>query len=1084
MRVLLLFFIAFITLASAVPFSQVADYAKQYEAGQLSYLQFSVLVQNEKEKLFDELNAKTITVKIGEFEEHRGWDEATLRALFGEPTEMEKWAWSPNLDTSIRLEKPVPRWEETIYEGTKVRVTFNTWPQVIKREGETLLFYDLDLRSDFIEKRDFDIEKMKSEIKQLFENARNNGEKLREAAEKSVEFERQLGDYLRNNEQLCKETLKSWFGKEGGESTKLRWDAIVHDGEKSIVKLRGEEWTETNWHGFNSWVENEWRVEFSPESREEVYDFDYSSAGEYTAKVRETISELKRTAANLDSNPSSANLQHLQSLSQQYSSLVNKFNEKVGRRELEITQEELIKEFEGIFSEQREFTKENFKQVEFKDRLVNISKEVSGSYCSGEETSCGELQACVNAACVDAKGGNEQCQNSVDDDGDTLADCDDPDCFDEVSCGKKCYSTCSGPDKCWECGGQECKNECEACGQCNDNNPNNPEACSASCDSCGKCTEQKCSSKCETCWECEDEYYGGGCRSECKSCNECNENNIDGTRDCSAECLQCNKCNYEKGNNKCEPPKALDPVLFECSCPEVQCGFCEYQDYETCSCKFVQSCVPPSEERPNENFTIVSVVNETTAPQNVADNSTAPAPVQSTTVASSSSRAFSPLPYSLTGLATAGELSATSSACGGACSANQYCDLGSGWCQCQQGFNDCDGDWQNGCESTKECKQCKSNSDCAPSRCSEDNLRLVAFQCKQGEPWIEDVANAEFGGNCGQGGSEKFETGVWFSAWGEGYENFDQFKQQAWNKQDSAHCEYELQQAVKQRMEFQSSINDEFFSWFFNTIVVQNPNDFEKHVGSVWRVYDVLQRNSDDTARALRCLGRSDWPSEYVPINAEIKTDFGKVRIWEEMKKTSFWGTEQQILSPYMKMWVFPPKQVFKKFFAEKIREEGPRGPSPEELAMMRQWPPAMEKIKKIANAFGGDARIIVQVVDEGKPLVKFIFIVNERDLIRIEDAENYRGKVSATVSVSLDFVYDVASSVAKEMEGEHVQYPYWEEDKRPPTVFNDAVDAVKIFTRIFQGFVTGEISIQPPSALPSIIFILQEMMTMMMQAP
>ncbi len=1114
-----LFFFASLASAQTSFFGQVSDYGRQYEASELSFLQFSVLLANEREKLFDEMNARTITVMVGDYEE-QGWDVATMRSMFGEPTGLERWAWSPNLGESIRLEKPVPRWEKKIYSGSKVEITFNGWPHVIKRESELILFYNFDLDFNFKEKQEFNIGEMVGEVKGLIEQGRSNPEKLKEAAFKSVEFERILEDYLQDNENACKEILKQWFNQSSSEIYKtLEWKATLYAGEKIEAFLAADEWPESVWHTFYSRIDFDTRIDTAAPPEAKVFTFNYTTAAEYFSAIRETLFELKRTAANFDSNPSSDNYRYMHELGQKYEALVDSATDKAGREELDIMQDELVKKFAELFGEHGNFIREVDSTTEFSKRLVNVSQEVSGSYCTSSETSCGEYETCVNAVCILAKGGSEQCTNSVDDDGDYIADCDDPDCFEEVSCGKKCNAVCGGENGCWECSSQECGRECDACDQCNDNNPDNPEACSQICDACSQCTDTKCSARCDACWECEDEYYGNGCRSECNACNSCYDSD---KGDCSAECLQCNKCNFDRGNTKCdapqildsstytcncpgcdecdkcyesgaenceenpacvscnkcgyesggrtcEPPHLLDQRTYSCNCPDVECPDGQYQEGETCKCVVSEESIS---EVPREN-----IPTPTTEPQVVEPTQKANPPI----VSQAGSRRISALPFSpITGLVEG----ISGEACGGVCSANQYCNSADGYCECNAGSFDCDGDWQNGCESTTDCKSCERDVDCAPSRCSEDHLRVANFKCEQGEKWIEERASAEFTGRCSRSDSGETQEEVHFSAWGEGFVNFEEYRQQAWSASDENYCEFELEQAVKERLQLQSSLNDEFFDWFFANIVVDNPDGFEQHMRKMFTIYDEFQQNSDETARALRCLGRSDWPSEYVPVNAEIKTEFGKVKIWEEMKKTSFWGTEQEILSPYMSMWVFPPKPVFKKFFTEKIREEGPQGPSPEELAMMREWPPAMEKIKKIANAFGGDARIVVQAVDEGKPLVKFIFIVNERDLIRIEGAENYRGPVSATISVSLDFVYDVASSVAKEMEGEHVQYPYWEQSQQPPTVFNDAVDAVKIFIRIFRGMATGEISIQPPSALPQIIFILQEMMSMMMQAP
>ncbi|MFH0714029.1 MAG: hypothetical protein V1722_05675 [Candidatus Micrarchaeota archaeon] len=1066
--------------SSAGAFSTVSIYAKQYEDGQLNLLKFNVLLFNEREALFDKLNEKMVVVKISENEEHRGWNEETMRSIFGEPTGTEQWPWSPNLRTSIKLDKPVPRWEKVVYSGSKIKVKFNAFPNVIKREGEFISFYNFDFQVEFIKEIQVaNMEQVVSEMRSLFTAGRNNEQKITEAANRAVQIERGVSDYL-NNGGNCKETLSDLFGQTGSESTKLRWQAIAYNGDKVVVRLRGDEFQDTNWHGFNSWIEIERRMELTTPQTQTQFNFNFNSEEEYMSKIRETITELKRTASNLDFSPTSSNLAHLEELSQQYQQLVRELSEKANRRELDVEQDKVISDFEKLFSEQAEFQKENLRQLEFKNRLFNVSQSVSRPHCEGKETQCGDFQACVRAICTDARGGNEQCKNNVDDDGDTLVDCNDPDCFEEVSCGKKCMPICSGPGKCWECSGQECSSVCEQCSKCNDNNKNNPQACESICKPCGDCNNQKCSNKCESCWNCEDEYYGGGCRAQCKTCNACTES---GRQDCGSECTTCNKCNYEKGNLKCNQQQVIDNQTYNCVCQTtMQCGECQHMNGETCSCVIDPQCTMREPERSEER----QPNNETRQPQeeqrgNTTVNNAIPVnepfiPQQSVNIEENKSKISTSRASPFSGLVTA---NGAAGACSMVCSTGQYCNAEKGWCECQEGFFDCDGDWQNGCESQKQCKECKQDSDCAPSRCTEDSQRVAAFACVRGDPFMEEVAGAEFGGNCAEYNSGKTENGVWLGAWGEGFEQFEQFKQQAQSRQDQKRCEGELQDAIKKRLELQSSLNDEFFNWLFNEVVSKDPDKFEEHVRTIWGVYDSFQRNSDDTARALRCLGRTDWPSEYVPVKAEVKTDFGKVTLWEEKKTTDFWGANQEIFSPYMKLWIFPQKEVFKHFFAEKIKTEGPKGPPPEELAKLRESPEAMAKIRKIAGAFGGDARVVVQAVDGNTPLAKFILVANEKDLIMIKDAQNYSGPVSATITVSIDFIYDVASSVAKDMEGERLDVPFWEQNKQPPRVVDEAVGAVKIFSRIFGGVINGDIKIEPISAVPSVLIALQELMSM-----
>ena len=942
--------------------TSVSTYAQQYESGEINLLQFNVLLTTEREKLFKSLNARVITIsseksddREGEWQE-MGWDQNQMRSIFGEPTQHEAWAWSPISRKSVRLTAPAPAWRKVLYNGEKIRVVIDSWPQVIERDDGSFLFYNFELRPEFKQDLNFNIASIATEFKTVFQEARGNDEKLKEAALKTVQIERGIGDYLRENKLSCKESLQSWFGQQGGISNKLKWNALIYSGKSITLRLSGDEWTDQNWHGFNSWIEMDQRAvemrDLPLSTDEKVNPFMLPTSSAYISRIREVLNELKRTSANFDLNPTSYNFQHAQKLSNDYQQLSNELMNRVGRNELgTATSEQVVAEMERIFAEQSDFTKENVKEFEFKQSLFNVTKSKTSSYCSQKEDqiSCGESQTCSNAVCI--------------------------------------QSTC-----------------------------------------------------------------------------------------------------------------------------DIKCSECQYADRTSCACINIRQCVPQQREEPkqpdwssqDENQTQQNRTydpnmpdqfdsNETKEPQRDAESQNASVKIESTVQSDRNnvnSTNFSISPF--TGLEVSIPLPQSQTFersdqegqkqfCPDSCSINQFCTPEKGWCECKQGFFDCDGDGQNGCESQNQCTECKQDNDCAPARCSEDNGRVVQFQCKQGDSWIEQVASAELGGNCAERNSGEIEPNVWISAWGEGFENFDQYKQRAWSTSDKTRCAIELEEATKKRLELQASLNDEFFNWFFAKIVVENPGDFEKQGRSIGAVYEAFQRNSDDTARSLRCLGRSDWPAEYKEVRAEVKTEFGKVQLWEERKRTNFWGTEQEVFSPYLKMWVFPTKQMFKKFFVEKIKEEGPEGPTPEELAEIRQSPEAMEKIKKIAGAFDGDARIIVQAVDDGKPIVKFIFIVNERDLIKIEPAETYGGPVSATVSVSLDFVYDLVSSQMKEMEGEHLQVPYWEEQSRPSTVVNDGVVVVKIFTRIFSGIVNGEISITPPSALPKIVFILQEMMTMIM---
>ncbi|MDP3742707.1 MAG: hypothetical protein Q8R15_05310, partial [Candidatus Micrarchaeota archaeon] len=778
MRRFLVYFIAFLLILPSVVFADsfatsVSSYGEQFEAGQINYLQFSVLLNNEREKLFDTLNGDEATFRDREDDEEnrqefRGWDQDKMRQLFGEPTQFEQWAWSPLVSKSVKLTSPVAVWRKTLYDGSKIKVSLDSWPQVIQRDGQTNVFYNFDLRSDYKESEDFNIEQMINAFKNLAQSSVGNSEKQKEAALKAVEFEKQLQDYLQNNKRQCRETLAGWFGYSASESNKLKWSATLFEGESVTVKLAGDEMTDQDWHWVNSWIDVQHRLEMAVVNQQiGEANFGYSASGEYTAKMREIINELKRGAANLDANPSPDNLHFVESQRQQYEQVVNEFMKKVGRREFDISNDEAIAEIEKIFVEQNGFSKENVKQFEFKQRLLNFSREVTSSYCSGNEISCGELLTCSNAvSCVESTCGDVRC-----------GPCQYQD---RTTCTCVQARDCVPRDEVRPFEGEFPQNQTQVQPQWNQTQVQ-PQ---------WNQTEQlpRNESNQATVNENRTSVTGSG----------------DGTCDCPANPMPMCQAGYSAISTQYE------------------------YDSPTCS-SYVLTCW------------------RTTCQPDPSSNST--------TASAKENRLLQRLYSPLTGLVVEEQPveGQSPSICNPSqCNnPNQVCGS-QAWCECSQGFWDCDGDWLNGCESTKQCKQCTTNRDCAIPRCSEDHGRVVNFECKQGEVHSEETGGVEFAGNCAERNSGEFEAGVWLGAWGDDFQQFEQFKQQAWSANDAKRCEAELGQAKRKRIELQSSLNDEFFKWFFDNFVSTNPNDFEKQGKAIRGIYESFQHNSDETARALR----------------------------------------------------------------------------------------------------------------------------------------------------------------------------------------------------------------------------------------
>lgn len=415
------------------------------------------------------------------------------------------------------------------------------------------------------------------------------------------------------------------------------------------------------------------------------------------------------------------------------------------------------------------------------------------------------------------------------------------------------------------------------------------------------------------------------------------------------------------------------------------------------------------------------------------------------------------------------------------CHDHQYFNEEWAYCECEEGYSECDGDWLNGCEMEGRCEDCQEDSDCAPARCSEDPRRIVTFICEQGEGWEEEKRMLEIGAECNVHSNGEKETSFWIGGWGEELDDFEMYKQEEHQKGEEDWCQQELEWLTAERVMIQESFNDEFIAWFFNEFVDNDPAKFEDHMGMIHSLHKILIENTDRTAWALACLGENEFPVEYQPIQVSYESVYGEIEIWEEFKWTDhFEGQEINVLHPYMKIWIFPPKE----FIVEKMKEEfgGLKGPPPHEIAEIKENEVVMKKINKISKRFDDGAEIKIQVVDNGEVLFQNLIKINPDIIMRMQSIdESYTGPVDATMSIDMDFLYELTATIVKEIEGAHVEGPWWEErhDYERGGV-EEAWIAIKVLGNIIVALTNGNIDVEPDHRTDDIVFSLKEIITMM----
>lgn len=415
--------------------------------------------------------------------------------------------------------------------------------------------------------------------------------------------------------------------------------------------------------------------------------------------------------------------------------------------------------------------------------------------------------------------------------------------------------------------------------------------------------------------------------------------------------------------------------------------------------------------------------------------------------------------------------------CNGGCGENQYCNVEYGWCACEEGWYDCDGVWWD-CESTEQCKPCTSNSDCSEPICdSQSPSHIIEFGCFQGSTWTEEKGAVAFSGQCTFYPTGDVDTSLHFDTWGEPFDELNQYMD--WGH--DSWCEWELENALKERKEIEASMDEEFLEWFFEDFVNQDQNDWNTQVSAIYDSYWSIVENTRQIARASDCLGQ-DYP-DVEPFDLEYKSpnDNGEIKIWEDYGSAKTNDFDLDLYTPYMQIWIFPPegfiKEEFQKAMAEGRMpgEDGKKGgPSPEEQAEMRNDPQAMERIRDLVKGYDdGVLDILVKVVDDDESIFQISMQISEENLIVVEPVETYTRTADITTEVDFDFMYSLIKTGEKHMEIEH---PEWAKSGMGNTVENIKTGTV-MAGKISTGISTGKIKVKPISELPTMMKLMGNIM-------
>ena len=421
------------------------------------------------------------------------------------------------------------------------------------------------------------------------------------------------------------------------------------------------------------------------------------------------------------------------------------------------------------------------------------------------------------------------------------------------------------------------------------------------------------------------------------------------------------------------------------------------------------------------------------------------------------------------------------------CQQNQNFNIEMGYCECNEGWHDCDGDWETGCESPKRCGACESKEDCAEDRCATWGNVVQQFDCLKGEEWIDERGVFTVQGACHFFPNSVIKSwgGLYFELVGKPFEELRPLREEIDLEMGEQACEWQLDNLIKERVELQNSLTTDFFEWFFEEYIPSSPSEWEKHIGGIYDSYWRFVNNNERTAEMLLCLGRNKLPEEYKPIDISYDTEYGSVRIWEIETTTDFYGKRTKIISTYMQIWVFPTKEFIKDEFQDAMKlgmipgpdEPMKPEPSPSEKEKAKKDKKLVEMINSISERYGGEAKFLLSIVDEGELVFNALITMNPDILLNIEPMETYDGDYDAKITIEFDFFYSLIGTQEKEVRGGQTEYPPWEkEGLKIGDVIKGMVDGVKMWFMTNSAVMDGSIISEPPESISDGLAVMQLM--------
>ncbi len=401
-------------------------------------------------------------------------------------------------------------------------------------------------------------------------------------------------------------------------------------------------------------------------------------------------------------------------------------------------------------------------------------------------------------------------------------------------------------------------------------------------------------------------------------------------------------------------------------------------------------------------------------------------------------------------------------------------------------------------ECKKECREKVDISECVDNcidNCIKGTWEKFEKQFKDKEKiHKEEVATFSLRGEC-RTSQGKTEGHIHFGGGGL-FEEVSLLKKEYFDKGNEDWCKWELENVIKQRKEIEKGFNQEFAKWFFEKYLANSANDWEQHVSGIFELYWKNVEISREMARTMLCLEKYDIDEimDYEIKEFKYESDYGSIEYWEEVKEVRIenFDEEVRIISPYMKIWIFPPKefiiyemkesmkkQEFPGSPEEKMERKNEDGLTEREKEEIRNDRGFMNKIRKISDKYGGSFDGSVQIIDSGNIIFNIYVNINEEDILKIKPMlpEEVPEK-DVTVKIDFEKIYELIEISEKDMKGAHIESPPW--DRKPQVVqsVKNVFNGMKMFFKVLG--IVNSAEVTPESAEKDVNKLIRSFIWMM----